>query len=602
MYCFIISPNPEFTTQLKTLLSKTHIQPVSIDFTVDNIKVTIDYSDRLTVFNQISNAIEEKIQDCRIVNIRESIVIVDEIVKWIELNPISFANAYNKERVYAMLGLAFPELKFIFLNNTDWNGKNHFFEWLDEITLLQDIATKNHVNIEISLFDPNGFRNTIRESLSISEKSDASHKLLTRNPLALSVDEEQYYAYFHAYIAYKMGYRSHIAVLKDQLAYLSKKAPEINLQFEDLFLNFPDKDSKEHYTNLCDRSEAFPFLDKAEQRFIITVGHKKPKVNKECKHKHRYTILYKPSQGMFNVIEECKLLEKYYEKERNRLKIYGILDKPDDNLSDHSAPGILLLIAEKLLSRSQNILDNVSSVPDALHAALLAMEAKEILGGKTPTLTLAALAQQQKAEVIAESMFFGVKYNFKVEERFKEIELETEAISHWFNPETSKQQMLNAQLKIAHILSKTFHDFSQFEEEILCLQKALRIQFKSWRGKPKRPFNKLARPFHWYLRISLSSIGFFCGFILLWTIFFAVIYFLRSGEYTPCNLLDSWIAATRFFFTLTLNENSTSHHESWTEIFNKNIWGSLILAFQGVVSFSNLSLLVSNLYLKISRR
>ncbi len=118
---------------------------------------------------------------------------------------------------------------------------------------------------------------------------------------------------------------------------------------------------------------------------------------------------------------------------------------PDKNLLlspkdiSHSAPGRLLLIAEKLLDRSQKLLKGVQSVTDAIQAARLELEAKEILIGRTPTITLEALALQHQAEVEAECMFYGVEYDLNVDSRIKDIQKEIKSICEWFHPSAKKR-------------------------------------------------------------------------------------------------------------------------------------------------------------------
>ena len=73
-----------------------------------------------------------------------------------------------------------------------------------------------------------------------------------------------------------------------------------------------------------------------------------------------------------------------------------------------------MIIAEKLMERSRRLLKNSESVIDAIHAATLALEAKELLACKTPTKSLEALSLQHQAEVEAESMFYGVEYDLDV--------------------------------------------------------------------------------------------------------------------------------------------------------------------------------------------
>ncbi|MDQ7052311.1 MAG: hypothetical protein Q9P14_05270 [candidate division KSB1 bacterium] len=110
----------------------------------------------------------------------------------------------------------------------------------------------------------------------------------------------------------------------------------------------------------------------------------------------------------------------------------------------------------------------------------MALEGKELLGNKTPTSALRALAIQHDAEITAESMFYGIEYNINVKERFREIEREVKSISRWFHRSSRKRSELNARLTIIENLAKRFRDLNQFEEEQQCLAEARKLRFEFW--------------------------------------------------------------------------------------------------------------------------
>lgn len=220
------------------------------------------------------------------------------------------------------------------------------------------------------------------------------------------------------------------------------------------------------------------------------------------------------------------------------------------------------------------------------------MEAKELLGNRTPTTALEALALQNQAEITAESMFYGVEYNLNVKDRFKEIEREVQAIARWFNPRIQKRSEINARLTIIESLAKRFREMNQFEEEMMCLAEARKLRFEFWMRQ--KPWRWAAWPFLKYLDLALYSLPRFLFLLLFWVVFFGLIYYIIAIP--DKGFWDAFTSSTMFFFTMESAKN-------WDTTFDKLpiLWNA-IKATQGFLAFFNLSLLFAHIYMIVTRR
>lgn len=327
-------------------------------------------------------------------------------------------------------------------------------------------------------------------------------------------------------------------------------------------------------------------------------------------------VLYKPTKGIYDIEEKLALGKwPFYNPPKLKSSIHrvrGVVEieespNEDPNLeaeqvySNHSAAGILTFLAEQLILRAQNILDSAKNVVDAIHAATLALEAKELLNGLTPTLALQAFALQQKAEVTAECLFTGTEYNIKLSERFIDINEEVAYIVQQFSSKLRKKTLLNTQLSIIESLSGIYSNHRQFEEEIECLNKARKLSLSLMSIKLKIP----------KIKDSLDSVRNFAVLIFLLQIVFGFIYFLflkwPLKNLTLSTNLNDWgrdskifivsiISATKYFFT-----SDTS--KQFEPIFKQyEPYSTLLLGFQGFCTLTSISILMALLYLKISRK
>ena len=563
-----------------------------------------------------------------------------------DLNPLQkkadTENAWST--VVSMLMLAFPEVHWLFItpHRAPTGSSLKRAHVLNASSSLKHCLTLRNAGYT-PLFDPTALRDAIRRNMRAIDRGAAAGQVPYRSKAAAAIDDEDAYAYFNAYAAYRFGYRScPVASWTLMKEVCCAEADDIHLSLEDLYLGFADRPEDISLSNLKQRDEEHPKLkDKVKQRAIITVGHHRTGEpsqphgdNQEylCDLREKKGVkineLHKPLAGIFDLWEKVweenlSLWKKAWEEEgylaafrslvRNICATVGGLRNskavlaegyewpPDpkknrDAPTGHSTPGRLLAIAGRLIERSKKVLGEAQNVPDAVYAATLAVEAKELLAGKTPTTALEALALQHRAEVVSECMFYGIEYNLDVQTRFQEIQREVEAIGHWFNEDQRKRSTINVRLSIAEELARTFHNHNQFEEEQQCLAEARDLAAKFWIRQ--KPWRRLLYPLLWYINSSLRSLTTFVSLVTLWIIAFGFVYyfsapFVASGA--EKTVIDALGASTVFFFTL-------SGGGGWIIKDGLHTLWNIFLSFQGMISFLHLSLLISHIYMIVSRR
>jgi len=545
----------------------------------------------LDIFNFISTELGKNDSS----TLRNSIAILDGCFWESNLNPL--VDPPNRSTLTAMLALAFPEIHWIFvvmMRDTAQQFKKNQFFYLQE-KLSEFFSEIN--SISSPLFDPQGLRNKIRDNTKNTNTEGMKEALkylkLRNNEISASIDEEEAYAYLHGYIAYKMGYRCYIVATEKEIQNLFTNNLKINMVFEDIFLNFPDRE-KGGLSDLeqRDKDEKYRGLRNVPRRIFVTVGHKFTKAYEKNKiyiqklklEGKKVKKVYKPSGGIYNILEYSGLLKDYWKRKEREWK--DAKPEMEQEWGAHSAPGRLLLIAEKLINRAEKILHEAKSVQECIHGALLALEAQELLGYKTPTTCLEAIALRHQLEVKAECMFYGISYNIDLENRFKEMEGEIEVVSKWFHPSVRKKASLNAQMGIITELMEILGDFGQFDEEQECL-KCFRRLNRKWYFLNK-PLLAPIRPIRWYVEELLGSFGSFVLAIICWPLFFGVMeyVFLRVGnESLEKHILQAFMT----FFSFQPIQPCFAEGQVLT----------LILIILG---FGHLGIFISYLYTLIARR
>lgn len=570
-------------------------------------------------FNEIAGWIEEKATQAGGPKaLRDFAVYISaadpDIMSLDDFQPLESGSGGRMSLIW-MLVLAFPEVHWVFFSPysppttelfTSETTRKRFISahiyTEDGKNQLWDLQKAGYT----SLFDPGGIRELMRKNLRSSEiNKEKPYKDLPQRSLeAIALDEEPEYAFFTAYLAYRFGFRSWSLSSMEMMKWRLKESdPDcLALSLEDVFLSFPDRSYEMRLSDLELRYQEFPALTNVKHRVLITVGRKLGESGGITSFQNQaflkrlggsFRILYKPLTGIFEtayIANIKKVITWPPIKARNMHSISR----------SHSAPGRVLAIAGILLARAQNLLLSSPSVQDAIQAGVLALEAKELVGGQTPTLALRAIALQQEAEIIAESLFLGVQHNLNVRQRLREIKTEVEFVGRWVHPSQKKRAALNARLSIAEQLAKRYHDLNQIEEESACLAEARRLRFDFW--VLEKRIRWILWPLLRYFAFSLSSIPRFILAVAFWTLFFGISYYLfgiAAGK-PDVYFADAMMSAAKLFLTGNGSSNwetlRSVNTDGW-EVFWK-AWVTL----QSMISFINLGLLISHLYMIVSRR
>lgn len=321
---------------------------------------------------------------------------------------------------------------------------------------------------------------------------------------------------------------------------LARDPPAIALSLEDRYLNFADKDPElnPHLSREDERIKSFGALEEVPLRIFVTTGHERgqapgPKMsNKGGLQSRHLPTVHKPCSGIFDIwsrIRARQPAEFVWPPSQHE-------ENPDE--SGHSAHGRLLLVSERLIARAQRILEGARSVPDAVHGAVLALDAKEYLGHRTPTTSLEALALQHQLEVLAECRFYGVEHNMDVKSRFGEIEIELKSISEWVMPSKRTLSRLNAELRIVSELVLIFRDHSQFDEEQQSLAKLRGLHRSLWFHR-NQGWAWMLWPLRAYIELMLRSLGWLISAFAFWVIALMVLY-VGSGHGGERSLVDNY--------------------------------------------------------------
>jgi hypothetical protein len=559
---------------------------------------------------------------------------------WPDLDPLQ-----KDAGLGALVGelvLAFPELHWLVVgpakkhsqdddpSQGESNGRapeSNLASVTELLARVAKLAATEHSSAP-ALFDRSGLRNLVKQKTLRRSVAEGGEPFADRRECAVAIDDEAAYAYFHALAAYRFGYRAAVVTsaraMKDLLG---DAAREWSLVFEDLYLNFADREEafeeegfkREidaakrdgevfHLSDLSRRDAVCPGLLRSTARVLVTAGHARGVEGRAIWRKNleylrargvRFRVVIKPTAGLFRLRHEAGLAHRQGERAgpAGAFRWPPRGDAADDGRlgSNHSAPGRLLKIAERLLARGRAILSNADGVEDAVHAAVLAIDAKELLANRTPTTSLEAVALQHEAEVTAESLFVGVEYNLDLKARFRDVEHEVKAVVAWFNRRRRKRSALNARLLVVEKLAERLGNLNQVEEEAKCLAAATKLRFDFW--VRERPWRWVLWPFLRYLSL-VSSLPRLALAVSIWILLF-----------TGAHLIIGNPHGLPFGSRLVLDAVSSSAYsfaalqpaQAWQDVF-RGLGPQCLFAFESVVAWLNLGLLVSHLYAIISRR
>ncbi|MCI0539316.1 MAG: hypothetical protein L0Z50_29260 [Verrucomicrobiales bacterium] len=582
-------------------------------------------SNVLQIFQDISKWILSLDQPGTFSLLRDTVVITDfatpDAAFHGRLNPLVAGN--DSHGALGMLVLAFPEVHFVFASSVDQKAAEKpaiLMQW-HSLDAASSPATVVNLKREgmTPLFDCTGLRNLIRHSIRSHENTKTfAGYLPQREDTATAIDDEEQYAFFNAYVAFRFGFRAHAVVSLGMMKRLcgSIASPSV-LAFEDIYLNFTDRlNASEHYSKLDDRDQQFPPLAKSVLRVIVTGSDKGARSRSILEHNEQYLqasgqrhqFLFKPFAGIFN-LAKTEQVELLIRERRRDLGIRAYLWPPEFNDTDtkynHSAPGRLLAIAEHLLARCREHVTNVETVADAVHGAVLAQEALELLGNRTPTTSLEALALQHQFEAIAECKFYGVQSEFNVESRLQDIQTNIIDIAPFGEQAESQKETFstwNSEAVIVGKLIKIFQDENQFDEEQECSVRSRYLHRKMWfKNHPGLLWAEfMPRYVHWLLKSTTN----FIKAIVYWLLGLAAVYTIagngaEKGIPIKCAViaqkaLDGLYYAITSFFPMQ-PPDPTKHDPA-------KLFPMWLVCFAITGGFLHLGVFISHLYTKVTRK
>ncbi|MCX7176038.1 MAG: hypothetical protein NT159_19365 [Proteobacteria bacterium] len=538
------------------------------------------------------------------------------------------------DSLIAMLILTFPEIRWVFGVTsevaTDYSRKESIESRHTLVSLLEPAAAD-------PLFDPTGLRDWVRARTGEGlNNANDDLKLPRRQQLAAAIDEERPYAYLHGYTAYRFGCRADVVstwtLMKDRFGKADGEPHGYWLLLEDMSLNFPDREKGKHLLHLDrmyydqdgkpleGRAHHCPKLDlnsvdgaveDSKYRILVTTGQTRPG-DHALSENRRYLrgkapdigkVVFKPASGMFDLWEKAGLYLKLAGSQRlgNAPDFCwppAPLAQASEKADGHGAPGKLLLVSEMLVRRAEAMLGKVKCVDEAVHGAVLATDALELTGGRTPTAAIEALSLKHQFEVLAECQFSGVEYHIKVIPRLKEISLEIASISRWFYRNERQKAKLNGQMHILNALVKILRAHGQFDEEQLCMHRVRRLHSTLWMRS--QPWRFVFLPFIRYVEMLLKSVLGFVGAISIWLVILSLLFALfpavPTAEWSFARLLIGVENAVTSFFSI----GTPMQEPKLPDVLSRSyVFVSALCIMSG---FLHLGVLISHLYAVVSRR
>ena len=450
----------------------------------------------------------------------------------------------------AMLVMTFPDVRWHFLVVTgrpDKTAESERKSW-DDFSHLHGVASLTEPR-GTALFDGCGLRQHIRtvmkQNRELAKKPENNERAVpTRPELAVVLDDETGFSRFCGLMAYRNGFRVHaIASWREAECLLGKDSGESKIAFsiEDWYLGFP-YGVPGHLSDMEERERLLPALGSNPPpiRRFVTVGHERQKENvtkrQEYLHELRINerlengrpvtksrqVVYKPASGLHTLWDKLGFPRAFpknttsspysssYRHARGLARGY-IWPPPKPNAKQwgqedtdgHSSPGRLLQISEHLIHRATKLLKEVATVSDAVRGAILATQALELLGGKTPTVAVDALALKHEFEVVAECQFVGVEFHLSMKERLAEIRKNLDAMKHWLHKDRREAFLLNSEARIVKRIISVLDDFGEYEESVTC-QNRLRWLHRKIRQHDEWRETKVLRIAFWWVNYYLE--------------------------------------------------------------------------------------------------
>ena len=481
------------------------------------------------------------------------------------------------------------------------------------------------------LFDPTGLREWVR-LLAKNKGEIKCINLPDRKHTAAAMDEEKTYAYFHGYTAYRFGYRSDVVTSWSlaKLLFGPEKSDghtvvphDYTLLIEDKSLNFADrkghtkllklgeytdeesgKQGRAYHLSKLDSTNE---IEKSGLRLLVTTGQGSVNYSGALAENKRYLtekkhgrggVIFKPAGGMFELWDEARLLKSTPGCHRKG-DAEGFVWPPrmprsrsegrEEN--GHGAPGKMTLIAEALLLRASAIQTSNTTVLENIQGAVLATDALELLGGRTPTLAAEALTQKHLLEIQAECHFSGTEFHLEMKPRLAELEIEAKGIAGAFQKSEQENARLNILMRTENHIVHLLREENLFNEEQFWMAKARHLHNTLWLRKNPEWF--VFAPVLRYLEFLLASFPRFVAVLIGWALLLSFLY-LWGGKDTQ------WIPGVQDAISSFFSAGPPVHQGAVPDANSPIYAWTVCVAI--LLGFVHLGVFISHLYSIIARK
>lgn len=235
---------------------------------------------------------------------------------------------------------------------------------------------------------------------------------------------------------------------------------------------------------------------------------------------HYWCHIQKPLGGIFGLRNQCGLpnsvkfkaqldangVKELYQKVLKTQNCSTTMD--NSPVLRHSVHGRTLDIATDLITRSRVLKERGGGVKDAIHAAVLATSAYELLGNKTPALSIEALELRHYCEVMAECEFPGIRAELDMKDRLIDIHNSLSQICRATDGTIREDMFENGMAAICDSLSDLLSSRGRFSESAFLTRHARymhRLLLPSL-GRGCLVFPEWVLRSYWHFAISFSTV------------------------------------------------------------------------------------------------
>jgi len=279
----------------------------------------------------------------------------------------------------------------------------------------------------------------------------------------------------------------------------------------------------------------------------------------------------------------------------------------------HTAPHGAARIAEHLLWRAKRLCGTDEREQRVLlQQATLAGEAKEILGGLSPTTFLEALSLQNAAEIRAEASFAGTESQINPICRLSAFEAETGyAVSAGAREVVRSRARLNYLIQQLNGFRRIYNSYEEVTAAEACLHKMAKLQRLLLRteGGWVNWFHRVGLGYSDLLTRSGTSLAqlLMCDLIVIlsFSVVFLVLYAFQVWSASSHPLWLSLSHSTLSFMEL---QSGLGEYDAIVEAANKNGAATWVFSYriclfvEIVLAYINQGLLIAMLYRRVTRR